>query len=188
MRILRSAHYKRMPWKNGKGETVEIAVFPPRASVNDFDWRISMATIAEDGPFSVFDNIDRTIIVLSGDGIVLSVEGAEDVELSPSSAPHAFPGDLLTRARLLGGQVKDLNVMTNRQKNDHQVARILFAEEIAVHAKTAQTIVVSTSSHKIGCATDKLEYLDGLILGRGESAILQSSTPATILQIEIADR
>src|SRR3712207_8945836 len=34
MKILRSSEYRRMPWKNGKGETVEIAVFPPNASVD----------------------------------------------------------------------------------------------------------------------------------------------------------
>lgn len=43
MRILRASDHKRMPWKNGKGETVEIAVFPEGASVDTFDWRISMA-------------------------------------------------------------------------------------------------------------------------------------------------
>ncbi|WP_442165592.1 HutD family protein, partial [Rhizobium leguminosarum] len=46
---MRAGDHKRMPWKNGKGETVEIAVFPPGASINDFDWSISMATVAEDG-------------------------------------------------------------------------------------------------------------------------------------------
>ncbi|MGI2035464.1 HutD family protein [Rhizobium panacihumi] len=40
-----------MPWKSGKEETTEIAVFPPDASIDDFDWRISMATVAPDDPF-----------------------------------------------------------------------------------------------------------------------------------------
>ena len=39
MRILRGADYKRMPWKNGGGETVEIAVSPEGAALSDFDWR-----------------------------------------------------------------------------------------------------------------------------------------------------
>ena len=55
MRILRAADYRRMPWKNGSGETVEVAVFPPGASIDDFDWRISIATVAaENGAFSLF--------------------------------------------------------------------------------------------------------------------------------------
>lgn len=54
MKIIRASEYKTMPWKNGGGVTVEIAIHPPGASVNAFDWRISMATVAQDGPFSSF--------------------------------------------------------------------------------------------------------------------------------------
>jgi len=61
MKILRSADHKRMPWKNGGGETVEIAISPQGAGLADFDWRVSMATVASDGPFSVFPGIDRTL-------------------------------------------------------------------------------------------------------------------------------
>ncbi len=43
-----------MPWKNGGGETAEIAVFPPSADLSEFGWRISMATVSSDGPFSAF--------------------------------------------------------------------------------------------------------------------------------------
>ena len=74
MRILRASGHKRMPWKNGKGETIEIAVFPEGASVDTFDWRISMAPVASNGPFSVFPGIDRTLSILTGDGMMLSVE------------------------------------------------------------------------------------------------------------------
>lgn len=54
MKSLHARDYKRMPWKNGGGETVEIAIFPADASVETFEWRISMATVANDGPFSIF--------------------------------------------------------------------------------------------------------------------------------------
>ncbi|MGO6905167.1 HutD family protein, partial [Rhizobium ruizarguesonis] len=87
MRILRAGDYKRMPWKNGKGETVEIAVFPPDASINDFDWRVSMATVAEDGPFSIFPGIDRTLAILDGNGMVLDVAGSSPVPLTTASDP-----------------------------------------------------------------------------------------------------
>jgi environmental stress-induced protein Ves len=54
MRILRAENYRRMQWKNGGGETAEIAVSPDSAGLDDFDWRISMATgQASGGPFSM---------------------------------------------------------------------------------------------------------------------------------------
>ncbi len=82
--ILKAENHRRMPWKNGGGVTVEIAIHPQGASVDDFDWRVSMATVASDGPFSVFPGIDRTLSVLEGDGILLDVEGRK--RSSPAKA------------------------------------------------------------------------------------------------------
>lgn len=134
MRLLRASGYKRMPWKNGGGETVEIAVFPPAASVDDFDWRISMATVASDGPFSVFSGIDRTLSILKGDGILLDVEGSETT-LTPESLPFPFPADAKSAARLTGSAVTDLNVMTRRGRFAHKVERL--AMDGAVSAVTS---------------------------------------------------
>ena len=73
MRIIRAADCRRMPWKNGRGETVEIAISPDGAGIDDFDWRLSMARVETDGPFSLFAGIDRTLAVLEGEGIFLNV-------------------------------------------------------------------------------------------------------------------
>ena len=62
------------PWKNGGGATREIACWPPGTGLDSFDWRISVATIAADGAFSVFAGIDRSITLLSGDGVRLHGE------------------------------------------------------------------------------------------------------------------
>ena len=68
MRILRAESYRRMPWKNGGGETTEIAVSPEGAGLDDFDWRVSMARVESSGPFSLFAGIDRTLAILEGEG------------------------------------------------------------------------------------------------------------------------
>ncbi len=121
MRILRAADHKRMPWKNGRGETVEIAVFPPGATVDTFDWRISMATVSEDGPFSVFPDIDRTLSILEGAGLELFVEGHAPRMLTQNSEPYPFPADAHTTAALVDGTITDLNVMTRRGRFTHGV-------------------------------------------------------------------
>jgi environmental stress-induced protein Ves len=125
MRILRAANYKRMPWKNGGGETVEIAVFPPEAGLADFAWRVSIATVAADGPFSTFPGIDRTLSVLSDAGMELTIEGQGEVVLDRSSPPHAFPADVPTYAGLIDGSITDLNVMTRRGRYAHAVRRVV---------------------------------------------------------------
>jgi uncharacterized protein len=123
MKILRAADHKRMPWKNGRGETVEIAVFPQGATVDTFDWRISMAAVAEDGPFSVFPDIDRSLSILDGRGMELTVED-QAVFLTQASPPHRFPADAKATARLMDGAITDLNVMTRRGRFSHGVEKL----------------------------------------------------------------
>lgn len=103
------------PWKNGGGMTREIVCQPPGASVNHFDWRVSIALIASDGPFSSFVGVDRIITLLSGPGVHLqSSQGPIDHRLSEPLVPFEFAGETPIDARLLGGQSHDLNVMTRR--------------------------------------------------------------------------
>lgn len=111
-----------MPWKNGKGVTIEIAIHPADASVENFDWRLSTATVDSDGPFSVFEGIERSLSVLTGDGLVLSVEGREDAALTIDSAPLTFPADSPTHARLTGSAITDLNAMTRRARATHRLS------------------------------------------------------------------
>ena len=98
LRLLPAARHRRMPWKNGRGETVEIAVYPQGAGLGDFGWRLSMAGVTEDGDFSVFQGIDRSLAILSGDGIVLDVAG-QPHRLTMDAAPLAFPADAPASAR-----------------------------------------------------------------------------------------
>ncbi|MGY5809597.1 HutD/Ves family protein [Rhizobium sp. LEGMi198b] len=124
MMILRRDRHRRMPWKNGGGETVEIAVSPDGAGLADFDWRVSMATVAMDGPFSVFPGIDRTLSILDGEGMTLFIEGRGPERLTQASDPLPFAADAPTSATLIDGTITDLNVMTRRARFTHSVRRV----------------------------------------------------------------
>lgn len=100
------------PWRNGGGETREIISTPQDAS--DFNWRASIATIAQDGPFSAFHGIDRSITLLSGDGVHLFAQGEVDHNLTTRAQPFAFSGDLTLGSTLTGGATTDFNIMTRR--------------------------------------------------------------------------
>lgn len=105
----------RMPWKNGGGTTREVASQPPGAGFADFDWRVSVATIAASGPFSAFPGIDRTIMLLDGDGVRLRGSGVDHL-LDTVGEPFAFSGDVPIEATLIGGESTDVNVMTRRAR------------------------------------------------------------------------
>ncbi|MGO6846647.1 HutD family protein (plasmid) [Rhizobium ruizarguesonis] len=178
MRILRAGDHKRMPWKNGKGETVEIAVFPPDASINDFDWRISMATVAEDGPFSIFPGIDRTLAILDGNGMVLDVAGSSPVLLTTASDPLAFPADVPVAARLEDGAITDLNVMTRRNGLSHTLIRI--------DVDGSKTVPLPPSKCLLLCHRGALSFRrDGEIgaLAAGDALLIEGAA-ATVLKID----
>ena len=103
------------PWKNGGGETREIASWPPFGEPDDFDWRVSVASIVASGPFSLFPGIDRTIMLIEGEGVQLRAEGLEH-RLDTPWQPFDFSGDLAVDCTLLGGASTDLNVMCRRER------------------------------------------------------------------------
>jgi uncharacterized protein len=123
MRVLRTTDYRRMPWKNGGGETIEMMASPAGASFDTFDWRISMAHVGTPGPFSLFANIDRTLSVIAGGGIALVFDHAESVALERQSEPFSFSGDIKVDSTLIDGPIDDLNMMTRRDRCRHRVAR-----------------------------------------------------------------
>jgi environmental stress-induced protein Ves len=144
MRLIGRASYRSMPWKNGAGSTTQIAVYPADATVDDFDWRISTATIAADGAFSNFPGVDRTLAVLESAGIALTVAGKPAARLTRAAAPFSFAADAAAHARLVDGPILDLNVRTRRDRFSHCVRRGL-AREAGV-ALGATTVVYAYSA------------------------------------------
>jgi uncharacterized protein len=110
------------PWKNGAGTTREIARGGPDG--NDFDWRISVAEVARDAPFSAFPGIDRCIVLLRGAGMRLKSAdgGGIDHRLIERLAPFHFSGEVPLDATLAGGASSDFNVMTRRGRLRSEVA------------------------------------------------------------------
>ena len=109
------------PWKNGAGLTREIALAP--AGAGGFDWRLSLAEVERDAPFSAFPGIDRCIVLLRGAGMRLrSADGRLDHLLDRPLTPFHFSGDMPLAATVLGGQSSDFNVMTRRGAWSYELA------------------------------------------------------------------
>lgn len=172
MNILRAETFKETPWKNGGGVTREIAVFPENASVEHFSWRVSVANVGADGPFSKFDNIDRTLSVLCGQGIRLQVSDAPAVLLTQSSEPFRFRGDASTRSWLLNGATTDLNVMTRRDEFNHKMTCVRNVRELSIKAgKNAITFVIPLDSCRVIRSGDNLGPLDALIVDSSDGMV-----------------
>ena len=82
-RVVRSDEVRAEPWPNGGGVTRELA----RAADS---WRISLADVDRDGPFSRFPGKARLLTVVDGPVLGLEVDGAAHV-VEPRR-PFAFAG------------------------------------------------------------------------------------------------
>lgn len=96
-----------VPWRNGGGLTRELLAWP---TPQDWRCRLSVADIARDGPFSAFPGEERHFVVLEGEGVALDFDGRR-VDQRPGDAPLVFDGAAAPGCRLLGGPVRDLNLM-----------------------------------------------------------------------------
>lgn len=114
MTILRFDELKAVPWKNGLGVTREIAVQPAGASMDDFLWRVSIADVDTASPFSRFPGIDRTIVLLEGDGFTMTLDGKHAHALTTPLTPFDFPGEAHVDVTLAGGATRDFNLMVRR--------------------------------------------------------------------------
>src|SRR5439155_977889 len=103
----------RMPWKNGGGETIEIARGPQGSTLDNFDWRISRARVHRSGPFSHFPDIDRTLAIIGDDGMWMKIGDAEQTFFSVDTPPVSFAGEAQVQSDVTA-PITDLNVMTRR--------------------------------------------------------------------------
>lgn len=114
--LVRASELAAVPWKNGGGVTREVAAHPPQAGFDTFDWRVSVADVAQPGPFSRFAGIDRTLVLLEGAGMRLVDEGGVTHLLSEPLAVAHFAGEASIDASLVDGPTRDFNLMLRRER------------------------------------------------------------------------
>ncbi len=110
LRLLSPADYQRTRWKNDGGWTSELA----RSGGDDFRWRISIAEIESDGPFSPFPGIERDLVLLDGNGIELDIDDAPARRIVQRFERVHFAGESSVQCRLVAGPTRDFNVMARR--------------------------------------------------------------------------
>lgn len=149
--IIRYSEHELVPWKNGQGVTRIVAVQDAEAS-RSWLWRLSIATVDRDGPFSDFTGYDRVILLLQGAGMTLDFDGhAPAATLDSPFEPLAFDGGWPCHATLLGGPLTDFNVIS--------AADQVSAKAEVVPVKSASTAQAAVSLHHSSPSTATLFYV-----------------------------
>jgi environmental stress-induced protein Ves len=177
------------PWKNGAGLTREIARGGPHGV--DFDWRISLAEVARDAPFSAFPGVDRCIVLLRGAGMTLkSADGSVDHRLSEPLVPFHFSGDVALDATLAGGASSDFNVMTRR---GHLRSEVSCHREASTLPGALITLLLCAEGEWVVETDDEPQRLEPLqaLLWREPLASVKvwpsvAGTPSSILLVRLS--
>ncbi|MFE5093397.1 HutD family protein [Streptomyces sp. NPDC056638] len=181
-RVLRAADRTATPWKNGGGVTREIAAYPEGAPLDAFDWRVSLAEVSQDGPFSSFPGVDRTLTVVEGAGMDLMVGGEHHI-VDEQYWPHDFPGDLETEGRLLGGPVVNFNVMYRRERTSAEVAVVRGTVRLSVPEGGAVLAVALEDGAAVDGSGIELDRYDALLMREGTPGVLRTQGWALLVTL-----
>lgn len=114
------ARYRRTPWKNGGGVTIDIAdAYAPGAAPGGWEgmlWRFGRTRIVAPGPFSDLSGYDRILTVVEGEGLTLEIEGGATLDVRTPFRPVRFRGEDRIVSRLEAGPVAVLNLIADRKR------------------------------------------------------------------------
>jgi len=102
------AQYRRTPWKNGGGTTIDIAE-------RDDVWRFGRTPITVPGPFSDYTGFDRVQVLVAGRGLVLETPSGE-IDVRTPFKPVRFAGEVPITSRLEAGPVEVVNLIGARAR------------------------------------------------------------------------
>ncbi|GAA4197604.1 hypothetical protein GCM10022219_25800 [Microbacterium oryzae] len=161
--IVRLSDVAPEPWANGLGIT--------RVLVRRPAWRLSVADIAGRAPFSALPGLDRVLIPLSEEGLVLDIEG--EVHRVARHAAISFRGEDRVVAEAEGRDARVLNVMVRRS-----AARI--ETEVGAMPPLEGAAAVAVLSGAAALASQPVSA-PAVILPDGGAAACRPLSPATIL-------
>lgn len=179
IRLLTPSDYRRMPWRNGGGETVEIA---RREEGGATLWRVSIADVDRPRHFSAFPGLERVIAVAEGAGMRLHVGSDDPVTLTPDDLPFRFPGSAAARCELLDGPIRNFNLMIDPRRTAGALARIAGPADHPLPA-TGGTVLVHALAGPCGLtATDgTVEIAEGMTaVVEGAGVVLTVRGPAMV--------
>ena len=130
--------YRRTPWKNGGGVTIDIADdYAPGVAPGSWSgmlWRFGRTQIVTPAPFSDLSGFDRILTVIGGRGLWLDIEGGAALDVREPCRPVRFRGEDRIVSRLEAGPVAVLNLLADRTRYAIDVLILGKGDERALDA------------------------------------------------------
>lgn len=181
-----------VPWKNGLGHTTELAI-SDGDSLDNFDWRLSIASVENDGDFSNFAGYQRNLVLIEGNGLILDHRNGDVDKLTKLLDIARFDGVSKTHGALVNGSIKDFNIMTNQMAfipdvngyiEQRTVTVALLADSLLFAYSLTDEMIINISKDedcrtvtagnliKISIINDKLESDQNVVKITGKNMIV----------------
>lgn len=172
-------------WKNGGGSTSEIASSPAGSGIDDFDWRVSIATIAASADvavseFSTFEGVDRWLMPLTPDGLTLVNNGT--TRALAAFDVLSFPGENAVSAIEVAAESRDLNLMVRRgiRSGSLEKRSVIGSAVLTTDDATELIVVVLDGTLDL---PDRLVAGDALVLGPDDFLMLSGTATIAVATV-----
>lgn len=177
--VLPVAERRVVPWLNGGGVSAEVVLRPAGPAGNDFDWRLSIATVDGDGGFSAYPGIDRVLMPISPEGLDLVHDGRL-VALDQFEA-HRFPGESAVSSANVTRPTLDLNLMTRRERCTGTLESVEVSGRWSAGAGANEEIVLVVLDGRLRLGERVLNPQDAVLVeNRGEVAVQGTARVALV--------
>jgi len=156
IKIITPNEFILVPWKNGLGHTTELAI-SNGGSLDDFAWRLSIASVVNDGDFSNFAGYQRNLVLIAGNGLILDHRNGDIDKLTQLLDIARFDGASKTHGTLVNGGIKDFNVMTNQSSFTPKVNSYIEQQTVTVAVLTNSLLFTYSLTDEIRINTSKDE-------------------------------
>ncbi|MGO4852870.1 HutD/Ves family protein [Phaeovulum sp. W22_SRMD_FR3] len=168
MNIIHLSDLVERPWRNGGGITREIC---ERHHGTELLWRLSMADVAADGPFSDFSGLMRVLTVIDGGAMELITP--EGRLMAHPRTPVRFDGGVPVTSKLCDGPLRDLNLMFDPRRIAGEVTLI---EGPGRHRLTA----TDRQSHALHQLSGMADLGANGTLSPGDTLLLEAAASADV--------
>ena len=171
-RVIPANEYRRERWRNNAGWTRQIVAEPEG---DEWAWRMSIAEIEQDAPFSRFEGVDREIVLLSGNGVRLHFDDGAMHALEPPHGRWRFAGEAGVSGELIDGPTQDFNLMWRRDAITAQLWHRPLVGPMVIFADSGTTWAVHLVAGQARFADDSglppLEAGDTALLRAGDARL-----------------
>lgn len=181
LQLISPNQWQTQAWKNGGGITHQLARSDDSLGMR---WRVSIAEVASHGPFSLFEQTDRIIMLLQGNGFCLHGALAQPVVLDKALEPFAFAGETEIGCTLIDGAVRDFNLMTRRSDVTASLQVLLVTEPLSLVLVQESLLYLASGMVQVSFAGQNYQLEAGqTLLCTGENGELQISSGSEECQL-----